>query len=253
MDAGPFPFPGDILAISPSNELAIVQGLLAVGGGTLARVPMSGGTPRPVVENVMYAGADFSPDGNELAVVRAVDGKTRLEYPVGKVLVSGDVGGPRISPDGRNLVFWEEVDGRGVVSIVARDGVKRALSGGWLPPGGGAACWSPDGREVWVPNQLSNDVTVIDAKRWSVVTTVKGEFAQPDGIGISGDGRLVFVANHNTTHVMNMGGIQMAMPASATTASPGRVIVIDARRREVVRRIDTAPDGAGLGIAGGQP
>jgi len=97
---------------------------------------------------------------------------------------------------------------------------------------------------------------VIDAKHWSVLTTVKGDFAQPDGIGISGDGRLVFVANHNTSNIMNMGGISMAMPAApapGTTAAAGRVIVIDARKREVVRRIDTVPDGSGLGIAGGKP
>jgi len=74
-----------------------------------------------------------------------------------------------------------------------------------------------------------------------------------EGIGISGDGRLVFVANHNTDNVMNMGGISMAMPAPGATAQPGRVLVIDARRRAVVRRIDTVPDGSGLGVAGGKP
>jgi len=74
---------------------------------------------------------------------------------------------------------------------------------------------------------------------------VKGDFAQPDGIAISSDGRLVFVANHNTDNVMNMGGISMAMPMPGMAANPGRVIVIDARRRAVVHRIDTAPDGAG--------
>jgi len=63
----------------------------------------------------------------------------------------------------------------------------------------------------------------------------------------------VFVANHNTDNVMNMGGISMAMPMPGTTAAPGRLIVIDARRHEVVRRVDTAPDGAGLGVAGGKP
>jgi hypothetical protein len=62
----------------------------------------------------------------------------------------------------------------------------------------------------------------------------------------------VFVANHNTDNVMNMGGISMAMPVPGT-AAPGRVIVIDARRREVVRRVDTAPDGSGLGLARGKP
>jgi YVTN family beta-propeller protein len=158
-----------------------------------------------------------------------------------------------VSPDGRTLVATAQITGKLLVFDLA-DPLKpkfvRSVSTGdwpWL------VSFTPNGREVWVPNQLSNDVTVIDARRWSVVTTVKGEFAQPDGIGISGDGRLVFVANHNTSNVMTMGGIKMAMPASPTTAAPGRVIVIDARRREVVRRIDTAPDGAGLGVAGGKP
>ena len=61
-----FDFRGDILAISSSNELAIdpVSSRGALGTlGTLARVPLSGGTPRPVLENVAYAGADFSPEG----------------------------------------------------------------------------------------------------------------------------------------------------------------------------------------------
>ena len=96
-------------------------------------------------------------------------------------------------------------------------------------------------------------MTVVDAKQWTVLATVKGDFAQPDGIGISGDGRLVFVANHNTDNIMNMGGISMAMPMPGGTANPGRLIVIDARRREVVHRIDTAPDGSGLGVARGKP
>jgi YVTN family beta-propeller protein len=112
--------------------------------------------------------------------------------------------------------------------------------------------FTPDGAEVWVPNQRSNDVTVVDAKRWSVITTVKGEFAQPDGIAISGDGKQVFVANHNTDNVMTMGGINMAMPM-AGMAQPGRLIVIDAKTRTVVGRVDTAPDGSGLGVAGGKP
>ena len=106
---------------------------------------------------------------------------------------------------------------------------------------------------LYVTNGGSHDVTVIDARTWTVITTVQGEFAQPDGIVIAGDGRLVFVANHNTDHVMTVGGVPMAMPMSSSTAAPGRVIVIDAKRRAVLRRVDTAPDGAGLGIAGGKP
>jgi len=88
---------------------------------------------------------------------------------------------------------------------------------------------------------------------WSVATTVKGDFAQPDGIAISSDGRLVFVANHNTDNVMNMGGISMAMPMPGMAANPGRVIV---DRRATAR--GGAPHRhrarcAGLGVGGGKP
>lgn len=158
-----------------------------------------------------------------------------------------------VSPDGRTLVATAQLTGKLLVFDLADATkprlVQRVPTGDWP----WLVAFTPDGAEVWVPNQRSNDVTVVDAKRWSVLTTVKGEFAQPDGIAISGDGRLVFVANHNTDNVMNMGGISMAMPMPGMTAAPGRVIVIDARRRAVVGRVDTAPDGSGLGVAGGKP
>ena len=158
-----------------------------------------------------------------------------------------------VAPDGHTLVATAQITGKLLVFDLADPAkpklVQSVATGDWP----WLVAYTPDGREVWVPNQRSNDVTVIDATHWTVATTVRGDFAQPDGIGISGDGRLVFVANHNTSNVMNMGGINMAMPAPGTTAAPGRVIVIDARTRAVVRRIDTAPDGSGLGLARGKP
>jgi YVTN family beta-propeller protein len=161
--------------------------------------------------------------------------------------------GLAVSPDGRTLVATAQLTGKLLVFDLADPEkpklVQKVATGDWP----WLVAFTPDGAEVWVPNQRSNDVTVVDARHWSVLTTVKGDFAQPDGIGISGDGRLVFVANHNTDNVMNMGGISMAMPMPGMTAAAGRVIVIDARRRAVVGRIDTAPDGAGLGVGGGKP
>jgi len=158
-----------------------------------------------------------------------------------------------VSPDGRTLVATSQLTGKLLVFDLADPKqprlVQRVTTGDWP----WLVTFTPDGAEVWVPNQRSNDVTVVDAKRWSVITTVQGEFAQPDGIAISGDGKRVFVANHNTEHVMTSGGINMAMPMSGETALPGRLIVIDAKQRAVVGRVDTAPDGAGLGVAGGKP
>ena len=47
-------------------------------------MPLNGGNPRDILEKVQWA--DWSPDGKNLAVVRDVGGKNRLEYPIGKAL-----------------------------------------------------------------------------------------------------------------------------------------------------------------------
>ena len=68
----------ELLSVSSLGELALSL------GGTLARVPLTGGAPREMIEGVRDA--DWSPDGQSLAVIRDVEGKRRLEYPIGKVL-----------------------------------------------------------------------------------------------------------------------------------------------------------------------
>src|SRR3984885_10051572 len=81
-----------VLAVSSTGEMAVLQGLnnpfMFTFHGTLGQVPLSGGTPRQIAENV--TGADWAPDGKSLAIVRDVGGKQRLEYPVGHVLYETD-------------------------------------------------------------------------------------------------------------------------------------------------------------------
>src|ERR1700689_809883 len=100
---------GRILAISSTGEMAILLGPAANGtGGTLARVPLSGGAPREILENVNDA--DWSPDGSALAVSRTLDGKNRIEYPIGKVRFESDGRPPsalRVSPQGDRIAFFE--------------------------------------------------------------------------------------------------------------------------------------------------
>ena len=82
-----------LLSVSSKNELAVLTNARwlhhRVFTGTLARVPLGGGAPRELLENVREA--DWSPDGSQLAIIREAQGKDRLEYPIGKVLyeVSG--------------------------------------------------------------------------------------------------------------------------------------------------------------------
>jgi serine/threonine protein kinase/Tol biopolymer transport system component len=143
-----------LLSISPSGELAlsINSQLLSHGGarGTLARAPQAGGTPRALLENVLWA--DWSPDGRDLAVVRAVGALNRLEYPVGKVLyeTGGWISHPRVSPKGDLIAFLNHPvwpDDRGSVEVVDLAGKRKVLSDGWESEEGVA--WSPKGDEIW--------------------------------------------------------------------------------------------------------
>ena len=92
----------DILSVSRTGQLAISLRCRPVGylrdRGTLAQVPIAGGAPRELLEDVEFA--DWHPDGRQIAVVRTVNGRTRLEFPIGKVLYrsTGWVSDPRVSP-----------------------------------------------------------------------------------------------------------------------------------------------------------
>ena len=77
----------DVLAVSASGQLAISLHRHPIGylreSGTLAQVPIAGGAPRPILDDVEFA--DWSPDGR-LAVVRTMAGRCRLEFPIGNVV-----------------------------------------------------------------------------------------------------------------------------------------------------------------------
>ncbi len=145
----------DVLAISPSGELAILVnhrfGQTFASRGTLARVPLTGGAPREVLDDV--AEADWSPDGSNLAVVRYTpQGGQQLEYPVGKVLyrtAEGFIGNIRISPKGDRIAFLDHPfagDDQGSVVVVDLDGKVTRLGDSWSERG---LAWSPDGKEIW--------------------------------------------------------------------------------------------------------
>jgi dipeptidyl aminopeptidase/acylaminoacyl peptidase len=121
-----------------------------LGTGTLARAPLLGTGPRPLMEGVREA--DWTPDGSALAIVRRVDGRDRLEWPTGKVLyqTNGFISDPRFSPDGRRIAFIDHPaygDNDGNVALIDTDGTKRDLLRDLLSIHGMA--WSPRGDELW--------------------------------------------------------------------------------------------------------
>ena len=148
-------FPAGILAISSAGEMAIslgCQNRWEPCFGTLARGPLLNGVPREVLDNV--GSADWSPDGKELAAVHVVEGRDRLEYPLGKVLfeTEGAITAVRVSPDGNLVAFIESLKGgpifKGFLGVVDRAGRKRKLAETveWTP---GYLLWSPRGDEIF--------------------------------------------------------------------------------------------------------
>ena len=144
----------ELLAVSSAGQMAVLQGakphFLFSVRGTLGQMPLSGGAPRQIAENVEWA--DWSPDGKSLAIVRNTGGKQSLEFPVGHVLYEtvGWISHVRVSPKGDQIAFLDHPryhDDQGVVSVVDLAGNKKVLSSGWECEEGLA--WSPDGKEVW--------------------------------------------------------------------------------------------------------
>jgi DNA-binding winged helix-turn-helix (wHTH) protein/Tol biopolymer transport system component len=167
-ESSPLPFPdADVADISSAAELLIVlnrpyQAFLQPG--TLARVPLGGGTPRAIAERV--TAASWSPDHRQFAVTREIGEKSRVEYPQGTVIHDCyEARAPRVSRDGSRLAFYarETMPDDLGVAIAERTGQTRILSKGWKWAGRHLA-WSPHGDEIW----LSATRGGWDASLWAV-------------------------------------------------------------------------------------
>ncbi|HXY06861.1 MAG TPA: protein kinase [Terriglobales bacterium] len=158
----------DLLGVSSTGEIAVrltprFTGAYSISG-TLARSMLSGGTPRPVENDIEFI--DWTPDGKDLALVRRVAGRTRLEFPVGKVLYEtvGWIGNPRFSPSGDLIAFidhralWGEP---GTVAMVDLAGHKKVLTQQMDSIHGLA--WSPKGQEVWFTATASGSARALRA------------------------------------------------------------------------------------------
>ena len=145
----------EVLAVSSAGQMAVLRNFRVSDDsflhvGTLAQLSIGADAPRDLLDNVEQA--DWTPDGSALAVVHAVGGKSRLEYPIGKVLyeTAGWVSHIRFSPRGDHLAFIDHPlrgDDGGTISVVDLNGKKADLTERWASAFGLA--WSPSGNEVW--------------------------------------------------------------------------------------------------------
>lgn len=143
----------ELLAISSKGQMAIKlhprHRINFDRPGTLATVPLSGGAPRALLDDV--EAADWSADGSQMAVVQFRDGQFSLQYPIGTALFTSPlwVSDPRISPSGERVAFMNHPfsGDEGSVMVADKSGKVKELSSGWLTLQGLA--WSPDGNEIW--------------------------------------------------------------------------------------------------------
>ena len=188
-------------AISPAGEMLVVEGPQSTydyaTAGMLARAPLAGAAPRPILTQVQDA--DWGTN-SRVAVAHYVGKHCRLEYPNGHVLyeTSGYVSNVHVSPDGTLIAFADHPelgDNAGTVSVVDSSGRKRSLS---TAQGGiyGLA-WAPNGKEVWFSGSASgmsaslNSVALSGRER--VVARIPGQLVIQD---IARDGRVL--ATHQT-------------------------------------------------------
>jgi Tol biopolymer transport system component len=148
---------GVILDISKNGEMALLlhDEIVAayIRRGTLARMPVAGGAPREIVNDVQDA--SWGPDGENLCIVRSSPSNNTmtLEYPIGKVLYTtgGWISQPKVSPDGKRVAFIDHPlasgDDQGQPAMVDLNGKVTKFGEVWASVQG--LGWSPDGKEIW--------------------------------------------------------------------------------------------------------
>ena len=202
-----------LLAVSRDGELAVLDVDKKAPMGIAYRKPagvlgrtFAGGASRPVVSGV--EAADWSPDG-QLAIVRRVGNRSRLEFPVGKVIYEtiGWVASPRFSPRGDSIAFLDHPiapDDRGSVVLIDLRGKKKTLSGFWESERGLA--WSPRGDEVWFAAARSGVSRALYAVNLAGqerrVLSVAGGLSLED---ISSNGRVLLTRDNERLGILFLG------------------------------------------------
>jgi YVTN family beta-propeller protein len=145
-----------------------------------------------------------------------------------------------ISADGKSL--WLTCRKSGEVRVVDLDAwrVADSIAVGKSPL---ILKFTPDGRELWVPNRDADNLSIIDAATHMVVATIPNLKTQPHAVAFTADGRTAFVSCENQN-----GSQHHATQGSARV--PGIVYVIDVASRSITREIETGAFSAGIAVGG---
>jgi eukaryotic-like serine/threonine-protein kinase len=226
----------EVLAVSNSGQMAVLRHFIVSANrfthrGTLAQVLVGADAPRDLLDNV--EAADWTPSGDALAVVHVVNGQSRIEYPIGKVLYQtpGWISSLRFSPQGDRLGFIDHNllgDDGGTISVVDLKGKKSDLTERWASAYG--AAWSPSGDEIWF------------------TATATGFSRSLRGVSLSGNLReLLSAPGTLTLHDVGAGGRALisrdAMRAGAIGLAPGETKERDLSWQDWTIALDISEDG----------
>ena len=197
--------PAHILSISSSGQMAILlppphrsltyvphripvlRDLYTDNYGTLAEVPIGGGAPRELLEDVGFA--DWAPNGRDLSIAHRVGGRTRVESPIGKTIYDGGdfVNYTRVSPRGDTVaykdigwIFFKSYESCCAYEI-AWHRPSQELWGSWVQPGS------------------TSVLALTRPGRERLVTTLAGDFVLFD---ISADGRVLLGRVHESSEIL---------------------------------------------------
>jgi Tol biopolymer transport system component len=205
--------------------------------------------------------ADWSPDGKDLAVCRVVGNRSRLEYPIGKVLyeAAGWLRNVRVSPDGKLLAFVDcpqrgNTDGQ--LKVIDTSGKVR-LAGPYLRNRNGPISWTPNGDALWFGGI---EAITLDGKARIVWSSPSGAVQD-----VARDGRVLFVEAVSRRELVGFGRDGAAHNLTALNWSfpsdisrDGETVLFYEQLRTppgmYVRKIDGSPavrlaDGEGYGIS----
>lgn len=197
-----------LLSLSSQAELALLLEGGADRPGTLARVPMTGGTPQKIRDGVFNA--DWSPDGQTLALVlEGENGRQRLEYPAGNPLFECPPGSRipflRVSPQGDQVAFTCG----NTAYVVNRAAKRRELArtpGTW-----DSLAWSREGKQLYLsalPDGDRQEIWTVDLDgHLSLIYSSLGRLQVQD---VTLAGRLL------TSHVAERLGIQAQMAGESS-------------------------------------
>jgi eukaryotic-like serine/threonine-protein kinase len=158
----PLAINASVLSISSSGEMAVALApdfeMPNTPVGTLARVPLGGGTTREMLDNV--TDAEWNADGSALAISHRVDSHYQLEYPAGTVLyqTKGYMDSLRFSPAGDRIAFIDHPilgDDRGTIDVIDLHGNRKVLTAEYSSAQGLA--WSPTGDEIWFAAAVASE------------------------------------------------------------------------------------------------